>query len=73
MENAPPEDITVEGRMATISTIVEPAEAGRLRVVVQGLMPGRLVPGHHVALDGFYKSPDGAVAPLLNAELSGYD
>jgi hypothetical protein len=60
----PTEHITVESRPATISIIVQPKPDGSLRVVVQGFMKARFVPGEHVALDGFYKHPDGTVTPM---------
>ena len=62
--NEPTEHITVESRPATISIIVQPKPDGTLRVVVQGFMKARFVSGKHVALDGFYKHPDGTVTPL---------
>jgi hypothetical protein len=74
MTNAPQaEDLTVDGRRATINTIVESVEADRLRIVVQGFLSTRFVSGHHVALDGFYKNRDGAVAPMLDEEFWDYD
>ena len=60
---APIEHLSVESRPATIAIIVEPLPTGAIRVVVQGFMKAKLV-GQNVALDGFYKCPDGTVAPM---------
>jgi hypothetical protein len=60
----PVEHVTVESRPATIGIIVDRQPDGSLRVVVQGFLKARWMPGSHVALDGFYKRPDGAIAPL---------
>jgi len=73
LKTTPVEDLTIDGRRATIETIVETVEADRLRVVLQGSMPSRFVPGmKHVALDGFYKSRDGVVARMRDAEFYDY-
>ena len=69
----PIENITVESRPATISIIVQPKPDGSLRVVVQGFMKARFVPGKHVALDGFYKHPDGTVTPMAANEFYEFD
>ena len=50
----PTEQLTVESRPATIGIIVQPTPDGSLRVVIQGFMKARFLPGKHVALDGFY-------------------
>jgi len=60
--------LQIEKRSATIDTIVESGPDGSLRVVVQGVLDSRLRPGRHVALDGFYKQPDGSVAPMPDEE-----
>ena len=64
----PIEHLTVEARPATIGIIVQPLPDGGLRVVIQGFMKARLIGGHHVALDGFYKYPDGTVAAMPSEE-----
>ena len=69
----PIEHITVESRPATISIIVQPKPDGSLRVVVQGFMKARFVPGKHVALDGFYKHPDETVTPMPANEFHQFD
>lgn len=69
----PVEHITVESHPATISVIVQPLPDGSIRVVVQGFMKARLLPGKHVALDGFYKHPDGTVTQMASGELYDYD
>ena len=69
----PIEHLSVDSRPATIALIVEPHGDDTLRVVVQGFMDARLIPGQHVALDGFYKRRDGTVAPMPDNEFHDYD
>jgi hypothetical protein len=69
----PTEQLTVESRPATIGIIVQPTPDGRLRIVVQGFMKARFVPGKHVALDGFYKHPDGTVSEMPSEEFYQFD
>ena len=64
----PSEQLVVESRQATIGIIVEPKPDGNLRVVIRGFMKARLIPGKHVALDGFYKHPDGTVSAMPDEE-----
>jgi len=66
--DAPIEDLVVDSRPATIATIVQPMPDASLKVVLQGFMNARLFPGKHVALDGFYKYPDGTGKPMLDHE-----
>ena len=47
--------------------------SGSLRVVIQGFMDARFIPGKHVAIDGFYKLPDGAVAQMPDKEFYEFD
>jgi hypothetical protein len=68
----PIEHLSVESRPATIGIIVEPLPSGGIRVVVQGFMKAKLL-GQSVALDGFYKNPDGTVAPMPNEEFYEFD
>jgi hypothetical protein len=68
----PIEHLTVESRPATIGTIVQPLPSGGIRVVVQGFIKTKLV-GQHVALDGFYRYPDGAVAPMAKEDFYEFD
>lgn len=70
---APPEQVMVESRPATIGVIVLPAPDGALRVVVQGFMKARILSGSSVALDGFYKHEDGSVSVMPDEELSEFD
>jgi hypothetical protein len=70
---AEPERITVESRPATISIIVQPKLDGSLRVVIQGFMKVRFGPGKHVALDGFYKHPNGTVTTMPANEFYEFD
>jgi hypothetical protein len=60
-------------RPATIGIIVQPLPSGGLRVVVQGFMKARFMPRKHVALDGFYKYPDGTVSPMPSEEFYEFD
>jgi len=71
--NTPTEGLTVDSRAATISVIVESCEGEKLRVVVQGFMKARFIPGDHVALDGFYKHRDGTVSAMRDEEFYDYD
>ncbi len=64
LSSQPIEHLTVEARQATIGIIVQPLPSGSLRVIVQGFMQARFIPGKHVAIDGFYKPPDGAVEQM---------
>jgi hypothetical protein len=70
----PVETIEFQDRPATVGVIVETREDGSLRVVVQGFISARLAPGwKHVALDGFYKRPSGAVEPMPDREFYEFD
>jgi hypothetical protein len=72
--NQPIEDLHVQRRPATIAVIIESQSDGSLLVVVQGFMPGRwLGIWTNVALDGFYKRPDGKVDPASESELYKFD
>jgi len=65
-----PEVLSVQSRPAEIYTIVEPKPDGRIRVVLQGSMKPRLIPiGRHMAVAGFYKSPDGTVSDLSDRDV----
>jgi hypothetical protein len=46
---------------------------GSLRVVIQGFMKARFIPGKHVALDGFYKYRDGTVSAMPDKEFYEFD
>jgi hypothetical protein len=69
----PPEQLTFDSRPTTIGIIVESKPEGTLRVVIQGFMKARFVPGRHVALDGFYKHPDGTVSAMPDKEFYEFD
>jgi len=69
----PPEQLIFDSRPATIGIIVQSKPDGNLRVVIQGFMKARFVPGKHVALDGFYKHRDGTVTPMPNEEFYEFD
>jgi hypothetical protein len=69
----PPERLIFDSRPATIGIIVQSQPDGNLRVVIQGFMKARFVPGKHVALDGFYKHPDGTVTPMSDEEFHEFD
>ena len=71
----PTETVVVQGRQATVSIIVQPQSSGSLRVVVQGFMPARIawLGVSSVALDGFYKRPDGAVEAMPDEEFYEFD
>jgi len=67
------EEIVVESRPATIGIIVQSKPDGSLRIVVQGFMKWRFFGGKHVALDGFYKHPDGTVSAMPDGEFYKFD
>jgi hypothetical protein len=69
---SPIEHLCVESRPATISIIVQSLPTRGIRVVVQGFMKAKLL-GQHVALEGFYKYPDGTVAPMSNEDFYEFD
>lgn len=69
----PEEHITVEAQPATIAVIVQPCSDGSVRVVIRSFMKARLLPVKHVAIDGFYKHPDGTVTPMSSGEFYNYD
>jgi len=69
----PTEHITVESRPSTISILVQPQADGSLRVVVQGFMEAKHLPGKHVAIDGFYKHPDGRITAMDPEEFYEFD
>lgn len=69
----PPEQLIFDSRPTTIGIIVESKPDGNLRVVIQGFMKARFVPGRHVALDGFYKHPDGTVSAMPDKEFYEFD
>jgi hypothetical protein len=71
LKNAPIEKVTIDSRPATIATIVEVMPDDSLRVVLQGFMRARLS-GKHVALDGFYKYPDGALKRMSEDEFHDF-
>ncbi|MFZ0979695.1 MAG: hypothetical protein WAN23_09865 [Candidatus Acidiferrales bacterium] len=70
---APPEQVVVDSRPATIGIIVQSKPDGALRVVIRGLMKARFIPGKHVALDGFYKNADGTVGAMPDKEFYEFD
>jgi len=68
------ESMTVGSRSGTILTIVESRDDGRLRVVVRGALQWRFLPfAYSMAMDGFYKHPDGGVAPMPEKEFLEFD
>ena len=74
LHDSPIEDLVVDSRLATIATIVQPMPDTSLRVVLQGFMNARVFPVlKHVALDGFYKYPDGTVKPMPDDEFYDFD
>jgi hypothetical protein len=73
LAGSPTEHVSIGSRKGTISIIIEPQGDGSLRVVVQGFMKTFVRIGSHVALDGFYKHPDGRVTPMANREFYDYD
>ena len=68
-----PVQLVVGNRTATVSVIVEAKPDGALRIVIQGFLENRFLPGKSVALDGFYKHADGSVSPMPDEEFYGFD
>jgi hypothetical protein len=75
MTNEASEKVTLGGRKGTFSVIVEPCEDGRLLVVVQGFLRwwSWLPKLESVALDGFFKHPDGSITEMQDSDFYGYD
>ena len=73
LASEPPERSFVESRPATIGIIAQTRSDGSLRVVIQGFMKARFIPGKHVALDGFYKHADGSVSAMPDEEFYEFD
>lgn len=74
LADSPVENLVIDSKPATIATIVQRMPDSSLRVVLQGFMNARLFPAlKHVALDGFYKYPDGAVKPMSDDEFYDFD
>jgi hypothetical protein len=69
----PIQRVEVGNRRGTISIIVLPSPSGALRVVIQGFLRGRVLPVKDVAMDGFYKYPDGTVEPMPSEEFYDFD
>jgi hypothetical protein len=69
----PPEQLIFDSRPATIGIIVQSKPDGSLRVVIQGFMKARFIPGKHVAVDGFYKHLDGTVSAMPDEEFYEFD
>jgi hypothetical protein len=68
------ENHRIDSRDATIVTIVEPGPDGSLRVIVHGRLDWRFWPGSYdVAMDGFYKHPDGSIAAMSDREFLEFD
>lgn len=72
LTDTPVETVTVGKRSGSIATIVETMPDESLRVVAQGFLEARFF-GQHVALDGFYKLPDGSVMPMPEKEFYEFD
>ena len=71
---AAPEAVSVDGRPATIGMIVQTTSDNRLRIVLQGFMPGRFLRRFQsVALAGFYKHADGSWSAMPDDELDQFD
>ena len=68
----PIESLKIGQRVATIGIIVQEMPGKSLRIVVQGFMATRWIPGKNVALDGFYKMPDGSVKPMSNKDFNKF-
>ena len=71
---ADPETVKLGGRTGGLSTRVEQRDNGALRVVVQGLLRFKWIPFmNSVAVQGFYKHPDGSISPIPDDEANELD
>jgi hypothetical protein len=68
-----PEQLIFDSRPTTIGIIVQSNPDGSIRVVIRGFMKARFILGKHVALDGFYKYPDGSVSEMPDKEFYEFD
>jgi len=74
MGELPLEELVVNGRKATIGLIVLPQPSGGIQVVVKGFMDGKWFRAiKNVALDGFYKYPDGTIAEMEPEDFYEFD
>ena len=69
----PTESLKVALRSAVIKTIIQVMPDESVRIVVQGFMYNRFLPGKSVALDGFYKMPNGLIKPIPDKEFYEFD
>ena len=65
------EDVMVGKHRGAISIIVE-CETERLRVVIQGFLKHRFLPGSSIAMEGFVKERNDNVIPMTDDELVDY-
>lgn len=69
-----PETVRFGKRVGTLHTTIEPRGNGAVRVVVQGFLEFRWLPGwYNQALEGFYKHPDGSTSPMPDEEFRDFD
>lgn len=71
LEDIPTEYVTIEKRRGRISTYLdkESMPSGAILVVVQGFQKMRFFPMiQQAAIDGFYRYPDGTMAPLTRED-----
>lgn len=75
LADEPTEAVVVGNRRGQVGVIVEKCEGERLKVVVQGFISAfeSLPTIKGIALHGFYKQRDGAVAEMSDEEFYGYD
>ena len=68
------ETIKLGGRTGSLTTHVEHRPDGSLRVVVHGLLGFKWIPFmNSVAVQGFYKHPDGSVSAIPDEESNELD
>jgi len=71
---ADPETVKVGGRTGSLTTHVEHRQNGTLRVVVHGLLRSKWIPFmNSVAVQGFYKHPDGTISAIPDDEANELD
>lgn len=76
LQDAPVEEVEIDGRAGTIGLIVQEESAGSLRVIVQGFLSTKWFPWlgiKNVALDGFRMDSDGTLSALRDEEFNEFD
>lgn len=76
LNDAPVQEVELQGQAGMIVFIVEEEPEGSLRIVVQGSLDTKSLPRvgvKHVALDGFRMNADDTLSPLRDEEYYEFD